>query len=60
MNSEFYIDFVGVCPKGSTEWEWNGNGCFLGDDWNDWVVSSLILERVSGVELLASRGGLSI
>ena len=43
----------------------NGNGMemgvfFGGNDWNDWVVSSLILERVSGVELLASRGGLSI
>lgn len=22
MNGEFYIDFVGVCPKGSVEWEW--------------------------------------
>ena len=46
------VDFVGVCPKGSVEWELPKIEYFL--VWGMvWVmVSSLILWRVSRVELL--------
>ena len=44
----FCVDFVEVCPKGSVEWKW----VKMGDFGCNWVVSSLILWRVSRVELL--------
>lgn len=45
MNSEFCVDFIEICPKGSIEWEWVILGQGRG-------LSRWILERVSRVELL--------